>query len=60
MRKALEVALVLGMSVSFGMSVVALRGSRRVPLTVAERQRLGVVGGLLFAVTLTLWTAFSR
>lgn len=57
MQKALEIVLVLAMSFSFGMCVVALRGSKRVSLTVAQRQKLGLAGGLLFALTLTAWNA---
>lgn len=56
-QKALEVALVLAMSFSFGMCVVALRGSRRVRLSVPQRQKLGLAGGLVFALTVTVWMA---
>lgn len=55
-QKALEIALVMFMSFSFGMIVVAVRGPRRVRMSVPQRQKLGVAGGVVFALTLLAWT----
>lgn len=57
MHKALEVVLVLSMSFSFGMLVVAIRGPRSVRLTTSQRRNLGIAGAVLFAGGLAAWFA---
>jgi len=56
-QRALEIVLMLVMSFGFGMIVVAVRGPRRVRMSIEQRKKLGVAGGLLFAVTIAAYMA---
>jgi len=49
-QRALDIALLIVMSIGFGAIVVAVRGPRRVRMNVEQRKRLGTIGGAIFLV----------
>lgn len=49
-QRALDLALLIAISLGFGAIVVAVRGSRRAPLSREQRTRLGVLGAVVFLV----------
>ncbi len=49
-QRALDLALLIVMSLGFGAIVVAVRGPRRVRISDAQRRNLGVGGGVVFAI----------
>ncbi len=51
-QRALDLVLMLVMSIGFGMVIVAIRGPRRGRWTVEQRKKLGMAGGAVFAVGL--------
>lgn len=51
-QRVLDFALMLVMSIGFGMVIVAIRGPRRGRWTIAERKKLGAAGGAVFALGL--------
>lgn len=51
-QRALDIALMLVMAIGFGSIVVAVRGPRRVRMSVEQRKKLGTVGAAIFLVGL--------
>jgi len=49
-QRVVDILLLLVMSIGFGAIVVAVRGPRRVRMSVEQRKRLGTVGGVVFLV----------
>jgi hypothetical protein len=54
-QQAIEIALILLMSFAFGTLVVAVRGPRRVRMSVEQRKKMGILGAVGFALTIVGW-----
>lgn len=54
-QTAIEIAVIMIMSFSFGMIVVAVRGPRRVRMSVEQRKKMGIMGAVAFAVGIVAW-----
>jgi hypothetical protein len=54
-QTAIEIAVIMVMSFSFGMIVVALRGPRRVRMSFEQRKKMGVMGAFAFAIGIIGW-----
>ncbi len=49
-QRALDIALMMVMAIGFGSVVVAVRGPRRVRMSLDQRKKLGTAGGAIFLV----------
>ncbi|MGZ3418125.1 MAG: hypothetical protein ACXVEE_09695 [Polyangiales bacterium] len=54
-QQAIELVLIVIMSFSFGMIVVAIRGPRRVRMTIEQRKKMGIMGAIAFVIGVVGW-----